>query len=253
VALPREVGVEMIDVHFSYTQGNEVLRGFNLSVAPGSVVGIVGRSGSGKTTLSHLLSRLFDAQGGEIRIAGADIRRWPLEQLRGVFSSVSQDGGVFFSHSTVAQAIRFAKPDAAFREVVRAAKAACIHEDIVRMPHKYRTRIGQRGVTLSKGQQQRMALAQALLASDENRKILVLDEFTSALDSETEDRILSNLEPWIEGKTVIMIAHRLSTLRKFADRIVVLDRTGVVEDGPHTDLIRRNGWYAEMAKLQAIA
>jgi ATP-binding cassette subfamily B protein len=253
VAVTDTIGIEMLNVHFSYTQGTKVLRDFSLSVDPGSVVGIVGRSGSGKTTIHHLLSRMFEAQQGRILISGEDVRVWPLDQLRGVFTSVSQNGGVFFSHASVADAIRFARPDAAFREVVQAAKCACIHDDIVRMPKKYQTRIGQRGVTLSKGQQQRIALAQALIALDDQRKVLILDEFTSALDSETEDRILANLAPWLEGKTVIMIAHRLSTLRKIADRIVVLDQTGIVEDGGHADLINRNGWYAEMAKLQAIA
>ena len=123
----------------------------------------------------------------------------------------------------------------------------------MRMTKKYQTRIGQRGSRLSKGQQQRIALAQALIACDERRKVLVLDEFTSALDSETERRVLANLEPWLEGKTVIIIAHRLSTVRRIADRIVVLDENGIAEDGAHDDLIERNGWYAEMAKLQAIA
>jgi ATP-binding cassette subfamily B protein len=217
------------------------------------VVGIVGKSGAGKTTIHHLLSRMFEPQHGRILISGTDIRAWPLEQLRGVFSSVSQNGGVFFTNVTIADAIRFARPAARFRDVVQAAKCACIHQEIARMPKKYQTRIGQHGVTLSKGQQQRLALAQALIAFDEQRKVLILDEFTSALDSETEGRILANLEPWIEGKTVIIVAHRLSTLRKIADRIVVLDQTGVVEDGGHAELISRNGWYAEMAKLQAIA
>src|SRR5262249_1941177 len=153
----------------------------------------------------------------------------------GTFSPVSQNGGVFFSGATIAEAIRFARPEATFREVIQAARCACIHGDIVRMRQKYRTRIGQRGVTLSKSQQQRIALAQALIAADDSRKILVLDEFTSALDSETEDRILANLAPWFEGRTVIIIAHRLSTLRKIADRIVVLDQTGIVEDGDHAE------------------
>src|SRR5207248_9689153 len=147
---------------------------------------------------------------------------------------------------SIADAIRFARPGATFREVVQAAKCACIHDDVVRMPKKYQTRIGQRGVTLSKGQQQRLALAQALIACDERRKVLILDEFTSALDSETESRVLANLEPWLEGRTVIIIAHRLSTVRRIADRIVVLDEHGIVEDGAHADLIDRNGWYAEM-------
>jgi len=154
----------MVNIHFSYRHGKEVLRGFNLSVKPGSTVGIVGRSGIGKTTIRQLLCRMFDAQQGHILISGSDVRHWPLEQLRGVFSSVSQEGGVFFSRTSITDTIRFGRPEATFREVVEAARCACIHDDIVRMPEKYRTRIGQRGVTLSKGQQQRMALAQALVA-----------------------------------------------------------------------------------------
>jgi ABC-type multidrug transport system fused ATPase/permease subunit len=137
--------------------------------------------------------------------------------------------------------------------VIEVAKAACIHDDIRRMPMKYRTRIGQNGVSLSKGQQQRVAPAQALIAMQGDRKILVLDEFTSALDSETEERILRNLEPWIAGQTVIIIAHRLSTVKELADEIVVLDRSGIVEQGSHEELIAQGGWYAEMARLQAVS
>jgi ABC-type multidrug transport system fused ATPase/permease subunit len=136
--------------------------------------------------------------------------------------------------------------------VARAARCACIHEDIARMPRKYKTRVGRGGVTLSKGQQQRVALAQALLALDTGRKVLVLDEFTSALDSETEGRILENLRPYLAGRTVILIAHRLSTLRQVADRIVVLDESGIAEDGTHAELLQRGGWYAEMVRLQAV-
>src|SRR5205085_11323164 len=127
----------------------------------------------------------------------------------------------------IADVIRFTRPEASMREIVRVTKAACIHEEICRMPEKYKTRIGQAGLSLSKGQQQRVALAQALLAMNSERKILILDEFTSALDSETEERILHNLEPWLEGRTVIIIAHRLATVRKLADEIIVLDPTGI--------------------------
>lgn len=249
----RRVGVRMAKVGFSYPRRkNAVLRDFELTIEPGTVLGIVGRSGAGKTTIQNLMTRLFDVQSGTVEICGRDVRRWPLQQLRGLFSNVSQNGGVFFSGMRLWDVIRFTRPEASLRDVVAVAKAACIHEDICRMPEKYRTRIGQGGLTLSKGQQQRIALAQALLAMNDERKILVLDEFTSALDSETEERILKNIAPWLEGRTVIIIAHRLSTVRKLADEIVVMDRSGIAEQGTHAELIDRGGWYAEMARLQAV-
>jgi ABC-type multidrug transport system fused ATPase/permease subunit len=253
VAVPEHVSVSVRDVQFTFPRRSEpAVRNLNLTVEPGTVLGIVGRSGCGKTTLQNLLTRMFDVEFGGIEIAGRDVRQWPLDQLRSTFSYVSQNGGAFFTGIRIADILRFARPDAPPREVIRAAKAACIHEDIVRMPRKYYTRIGQGGVSLSKGQQQRVALAQALLAMRGDRKILVLDEFTSALDSETEERVLRNLEPWLTGRTVIIIAHRLSTVKKLADRIVVLDRSGIIEEGTHEELLARGGWYAEMAELQAV-
>src|SRR5215471_14402376 len=252
VRVPDRVGVRIAGVRFCYpNRKNPVLRDLNLQIAPGTVLGIVGRSGAGKTTIQNLLTRLFDIQEGAIEICGKDVRHWPLDQLRGLFAHVSQNGGAFFTGMTVAQAIRFTRPDARLRDVVRAAKAACIHEDICRMPAKYRTRLGQGAASLSKGQQQRMALAQALLALDDERRILVLDEFTSALDSETEARILANLEEWLAGRTAIIIAHRISTVRRLADEIIVLDRTGITEHGTHEELLARGGWYAEMALSQS--
>ena len=253
VALTRRVGVQMKNVRFAYPRRKgAVLRGFQLTIEPGTVLGIVGRSGAGKTTIQNLMTRLFDVQQGSVEICGRDVRHWPLAQLRGLFSHVSQNGGVFFSGMRMSDVIRFTRPEATLREVVTVAKAACIHEDICRMPEKYRTRIGQGGASLSKGQQQRIALAQALLAMTDDRKILVLDEFTSALDSETEERILRNIAPWLEGRTVIIIAHRLSTVRKLAGEIVVMDKTGIAEQGTHAELIARDGWYAGMARLQAV-
>jgi ATP-binding cassette subfamily B protein len=253
VAVTRRVGVEMKNVRFSYPRRKgAVLRGFQLTIEPGTVLGVVGRSGAGKTTVQNLMTRLFDVQQGSVEICGRDVRHWPLEQLRGLFSHVSQNGGIFFSGLSLWDLIRFTRPEASRRDVVTAAKAACIHEDICRMPGKYGARIGQGGMSLSKGQQQRIALAQALLAITDERKILVLDEFTSALDSETEERILRNIAPWLEGRTVIIIAHRLSTVRKLADEIVVMDKTGIAEQGTHAELIERGGWYAEMARLQAV-
>jgi len=249
---PGGVSVDLVNVQFSYKRDKQVIRDFSLAIPEGTVLGIVGRSGSGKTTIQSLLSRLFDVEDGRILVCGTDIRKWPLEQLRGVFAYVSQAGGVFLSDTSVADTIRFARPDASLREVVEAAKCACIHDDIVRLPHKYRTRVRRGGSNFSKGQQQRIALAQALLALKDNRKVVVLDEFTSHLDSETERRILFNMAPWLAGRTVIIVAHRLSTVRHIADRIVVLEQGSIVEDGSHEELVQRNGWYAEMARLQAV-
>ena len=253
VRLPPEAGIRLQSVCFGYDRGKPVLRDFNLRVDPGEILAIVGRSGCGKTTILNLLSRMYDVQEGAILLCGKDIRKWPLEQARSVFSFVPQGGGAFFSSATIRDVIRFGRPEAKFREVVQAARAAAIHADVACMPRKYQTRIGQGGATLSKGQQQRLALAQALVALGEDRKILVLDEFTSALDSETEQRILDNIQPYLAGRTVIIIAHRLSTIRKIAGRIVVLDEQGIAEQGTHEELVRRGGWYADMARLQAVA
>lgn len=252
VELDQKVGIELRNVSFAYSNGASVLRDFSMSVEPGTVLGIVGRSGVGKTTLQNLLSRTYDPQQGRILISGEDIRSWPLEQLRGIFAPVQQNGGVFLSDTTVLDTIRFARPDATAQEVIAAAKCTCIHSDIQKMPDGYLSVIGQRGTSLSKGQQQRIALAQALVAL-RGRKILVLDEFTSALDSKTEQELLKNLAPHLKGRTVIIIAHRLSTLRKIADKIIVLGPGGIVEVGRHDELIRRGGTYAELASLQATA
>ena len=251
VAIAGQAGARLANVRFGYARGQDVLRNFTLNIEPGRILGIVGRSGCGKTTIHNLLSRMYEVQQGRVLVCGKDVREWPLEQLRGLFSFVSQNGGVFFSGTPLVDVIRFTRPEASFDEVVEAARVACIHEDILRMPRKYRTPIGQGGLTLSKGQQQRVALAQAVLALGDERRILVLDEFTSALDSETEEKILANLQPYLAGRTVIIIAHRLSTIRKIAHRIVVLDEEGIVEQGTHAELVHAGGWYAEMARLQA--
>ena len=252
VAVDEKVSIELRNVNFTYANGTEVLRNFSMSVEPGTILGIVGRSGVGKTTIQNLLSRTYDPQQGQILISGKDIRTWPLEQLRSMFAPVTQNGGVFFSDTSVLDTIRFARPDATAQQAIAAAKTACIHAEIQRMPQGYHTIIGQRGATLSKGQQQRLALAQALVALPD-RRILVLDEFTSALDSKTEQHILTNLAPHLKSRTVIIIAHRLSTLRKMADKIIVLGPGGILEMGCHDDLIRSGGTYAELASLQATA
>ena len=251
--VPESVGIRMVNIEFAYSSRDPVIRNLNLQVEPGTVVAIVGRSGGGKTTIHSLVSRMFDIQKGSIEICGQDIRKWPLEQLRGLFSHVSQDGGVFFSEMTLADTIRFGRPGAKMSEVIEAAKCACIHDDIQQMPLKYKTRLGERGLTISKGQQQRIALAQALVALKDDKKILILDEFTSALDSGTERQLLDNLAPFLRGRTVIIIAHRLSTVQRIADKIIVVQSGQVIEQGSHEELLARNGWYARTARLQAIA
>ena len=253
VDAPDLMEIRIRNASFTYPKRRTpVLRDFNLHLAPGRVLGIVGRSGCGKTTIHNVLTRVFDVQEGAVEICGIDVRLWPLDQLRASFSYVSQNGGVFFSGMTILDVIRFTRPEASPADVVNAAETAAIHDEICRLPQKYDTVIGEGAMTLSKGQQQRIALAQALIAMDDRRRILILDEFTSALDSETEERILRKLEPWLEGRTVIIIAHRLSTVRKLADEIVVLDETGIVEQGTHSELLALDGWYAEMARLQDV-
>jgi ABC-type multidrug transport system fused ATPase/permease subunit len=253
VSVPERVGIHLVDVQFSYARGKQVVRGFNLAIEEGKILGIVGRSGSGKTTLHHLLSRIFDIDRGELLVAGTDVRQWPLQQLRGVFSTVTQGGGVFFSGVTVLDTIRFARPEATMEEAEEVARVACIHEDILRLPSGYMTAVLQGGSNLSKGQQQRISLAQALLALGDDRKVVVLDEFTSQLDAETENRLLRNLRPWLDGRTVIIIAHRLSTVRDFADRIIVVQDGAIAEEGSHDQLLEQNGWYAEMVRFQSEA
>lgn len=252
-AVPEHVGIRMVNIGFAYRGRDKVMQDFNLAIEPGTIVGIVGRSGGGKTTIHTLLARLFDIQEGSIEVCGDDIRKWRLEQLRGLMSCVTQDGGVFFSEMNLADTIRFGRPDATMADVVEAARCACIHDDIMNMPFRYKTRLGERGVMLSKGQQQRIALAQALVAMNEQKKVLILDEFTSALDSETERKLIENIRPFLKGKTAIIIAHRLSTVRNIADRIVVVDHGRITEEGSHEQLIANGGWYAKMARIQAIA
>jgi ABC-type multidrug transport system fused ATPase/permease subunit len=252
VTVPPRVGIELVNVRFGYSNGSEVIRDMRLKIEPGSIVGIVGRSGCGKTTLHGLMTRLFSIDQGRILVGGTDVEDWPLDQLRGTFAYVTQSGGAFFSGMSVLDVLRFARPDATVEEVTVAANIACIHEDIERMPFRYATILGERGVNISRGQQQRIALAQALLSLGSSRKILVLDEFTSALDAETERRVLANLRPLLRERTAIIVAHRLSTIREIADKIVVLDKGDIIEEGTHTELLERGGWYADMVKLQRV-
>ena len=236
--------VQFEDVTFAYEEGRSVLSHVNLHIRAGEMLALVGPSGGGKTTLCQLLPRFYDVREGVIRLDGQDIRRIRLADLRGSIGIVQQD--VFLFAGTVMENIRYGRPDATEDEVVRAAKLAEIHEDILQMPEGYQTMVGERGILLSGGQKQRVAIARIFL---KNPPILILDEATSALDTATEVRIQRALGRLAQGRTTLVIAHRLSTIRG-ADEIVVIDEHGIEEQGTHEELMRRGGAYRALYEAQ---
>jgi ATP-binding cassette, subfamily B, heavy metal transporter len=223
VAIPGQVSLEFSDVEFGYREGEPVLNRLNLRVKAGKKVGFIGRTGCGKSTLLKLVDRLYDAQKGSVYVGGHDVRDWPLRQLQRVCTCMSQNGGVFFSQSTLLDTIRFARPSASFSEVTRAARLACIHDEIMGLQDGYQTRAGEHGKNLSGGQRQRVAIAQALLSLDDpEKKIVLLDECTSNLDAETEAAIYENIWPLLEGKTVVVVTHRLAAIEHLVDEVVAM-------------------------------
>ena len=239
--------IDFIDLNFWYTDGNaktKVFDNFNLHIPAGQRVGLVGRSGAGKTTLTKLLLRLSDIQEGEILIDGQNVAKGTQQSLRRQVAYVPQEALLF--HRTIAENIAYARPDASMDEIREAARQANALEFIERLPQGFDTVTGERGIKLSGGQRQRIAIARAMLA---NAPILVLDEATSALDSESEKLVQDALEKLMQGRTSIVVAHRLSTVASL-DRIVVLDRGKIVEDGPHAELIAQGGEYAQLWSRQ---
>jgi len=236
--------IEVRDVGFRY--GNrEVNRGINLTIEPGQMVGLVGHSGSGKSTLVNLICRFYDVTEGSIRIDGVDIRSLPVAEYRRNIGLVLQEPFLFFG--TIADNIAYGKPDATREQIMAAARAAHAHEFILRLPQGYDSIVGERGQGLSGGERQRISIARALLIDP---RILILDEATASVDSETEKEIQKALDNLVQGRTTIAIAHRLSTLQR-ADRLVVLDRGQVVEEGTHDELMARQGAYYNLYQAQA--
>ena len=237
--------IEFDDVTFHYDEGAHLFNNKNVIIPSGQKVGLVGLSGSGKSTFVNLILRLFDVESGKIVIDGQDIRQVTQESLRENIAMIPQDVSLF--HRTLMENIRYGRTDATDEEVIDASKKAHCHEFISQLTEEYDSLVGERGIKLSGGQRQRIAIARALL---KNAPILILDEATSALDSLTEKLIQDSLHALMQGRTTIVIAHRLSTLSEM-DRILVFDNGQIVEDGSHKDLIKAKGHYSRMWAMQA--
>ncbi len=235
--------IRLQSVSFGYEAGHQVLHDISLHIRPGEKIGITGRTGAGKSTLIHLLCRFYEPDSGSIRIDGSDLREWAAEDLRKQIGLVLQDTYLF--DGTIAQNIAYGKPGASMEEIMEAARLARAHDFIGRLPYGYDTRVGERGARLSGGEKQRISMARALLLDP---AILILDEATSSMDAETEKELQEALETLCRGRTVVAIAHRLSTLRN-ADRIVVLENGRIAEIGSHAELEQRQGIYHRL--LQA--
>lgn len=237
--------IEFHNVHFTYDGSKEVINDISFDIKRGQTVALVGPSGGGKSTLSELIPRFYDPTSGDIRIDGVSIKDYTQESLRAHMSIVAQDTILF--NDSIENNIAMGRPGASHEEIVRAAKIANAHDFIMECPAGYETNIGDRGAKLSGGQRQRLSIARAVL---KNPEILILDEATSALDTESEKLVQEALNSLLEGRTSIVIAHRLSTIHN-ADKIIVIDKGQIAEQGTHAELMARNGIYAKLIEMQS--
>ena len=242
---PIEGRVEFRGVHFGYEEAKPVLEDLSFVVEPGEMIGLAGHSGAGKSTLINLICRFYEPQEGAILIDAHDTRRVNLQSLRRQIGVVLQDPFLF--NGTVADNVAYGHPEASLEEIVAAARAANAHDFVMDMPDGYDTMVGERGLRVSGGERQRLAIARAILRDP---RILILDEATSNVDTRTEAQIQEALERLVRGRTTFAIAHRLSTLKN-AHRLLILEKGRLAEIGTHDELIARDGIYANLCRMQA--
>ena len=233
------------EVHFSYEAGNEVIKGIDFHIEPGEMVGLVGKSGAGKSTIINLICRFYDVDSGIIRIDGNPIKKLKIHDLRKQIGIVMQEPFIF--RASILDNICYGTPDASFDDIIRCAKAANAHDFIVDKEYGYDTIIGTRGIELSGGEKQRIAIARAIL---HNPPILILDEATSSVDSETEKAIQEAIANLITNRTTIAIAHRLATLRN-ANRLIVVEEGKIAEIGTHNELLQKDGIFSKLVQTQS--
>jgi ATP-binding cassette subfamily B protein len=231
-------------VSFGYDEGSLVLRDCDLTIRPNETLAVMGATGSGKTSVINLIPRFYDVSAGRVLIDGIDVRDIRLKSLRGSVATIFQEALLF--SGTIAENVAYGKPEATQEEIERAARMAQAHDFIMRFPNGYQTHVGERGVTLSGGQRQRVTIARAMLL---NPRILIMDDSTSSVDVETEYLIQQAMLEGMRGRTSVVIAHRLSTVKN-ADRIIVLDKGEIVEEGTHEELLALGGHYRQIYDTQ---